>query len=96
MIRCLLSGALSTSELAYQARDSLGYMRNQLIRMHHLGLIEPIGVKEVVGERRTFSYYQDVLWGVTLHTREHRHIEPNCRACLTRTWLLAGAEAIDE
>lgn len=64
--------------------------------MHHLGMIEPIGVREVDGERRTFTYFQDVVWDVSIHTREHREIEPGCRACITRGWLLAGAEALIE
>jgi hypothetical protein len=96
VIRYLLGGTLTTSEIAYAVRGQLGAVRDQLIRMHHLGMIEPIGVKEVAGDRRSFTYFQDVLWDITVHTREHRHIEPSCRACKTREWLLAGAEAIVE
>lgn len=64
--------------------------------MHHLGLIEPIGVREVDGERPSFTYFQDVVWDVTTHLREHREIVPDCRACTTRTWLLIGAEVLIE
>jgi len=96
IIRKLLEGSLATSEIAYGLSENLSWIRDQLIRMHHLGMIEPIGVREIDGDPPTFTYYQDVVWNLTVHAREHRDIEPGCRACITRTWLLCGAEALLE
>jgi hypothetical protein len=87
---------MSTSQIAQAISESLTYARDQLIRMHHLGMIEPIGVREENHPPPAIGYFQDVVWTVTTHTREHRFIEPGCRACKTRTLLLAGAEALDE
>lgn len=87
---------MSTSQVAYALSEHLSHARDQLIRMHHLGMIEPIGIREEEGRPQLYGYFQDVLWGLTTHTKEHSKIEPHCRACKTRELLLGGAEALDE
>ncbi len=87
---------MTTSQLARELDEPIGRARNQLIRMHHLGMIEPIGVRQEDRMLNDLGYFQDVLWDLTVHTREHRGLEPGCRACLTRQLLLAAAEALGE
>lgn len=98
IIRSIFDQARSTADIAYDLDATLGYVRGQLIRLHHLGLVEPIAIREEEGGGlpRPIGYYQDLVWNLTRHAREHRHQHANCWACTVREMLLASAEVVYE
>jgi hypothetical protein len=93
----LIGSAHTTTEISYRVGEPIGEVRNQLIRMHHLNLVEPIGVRcEDGGEEppaRGLSYYDDLLWSVTDHTRDHNEYVEGCRGCALRD-LIPGIAAV--
>lgn len=90
--------AKATSEIARDLDHCyhLSYIRSQLIRMHHLGLVVPIAVRREEGDRELVGYFRDLIWTLTKHTREHKHQFTNCTACTIRELLLASGEVIVE
>jgi hypothetical protein len=98
IIYTIFDGAKTTSEITRDMDNcyALNYVRSQLIRMHHLGLVAPIGVRKEEGDRERVGYYRDLIWTLTKHTREHKHQFSNCTACTIREMLLASCEVVWE
>lgn len=64
--------------------------------MHHLRLVEPIGVKfDVPDGRRSvkaLSYFDDLLWELTEHTVKHSETVEGCHGCALRELMPGLAE----
>jgi len=92
----LLEQVRTTEEVAYLVGYSVDTIRWELIRLHHLDLVAPIGVRHVrLGERtprKALSYSDNLLWDVTDHMRFHDQTIPGCRGCKVRTLAPAFAK----
>lgn len=67
-------------------------VRAELIALHHLGIVEPRGVRTDTPRLGRSLYDRDYLWGITDHGMSHHSTEPGCFACRMRerTLLLVG------
>ena len=81
----LLDQGESTSALATLLNRPYGFMCDELMLLHHLGIIQPIAVVE--GSTGTF-YERDLVWELTEHGLSHNVHIPDCRACKIREHLL--------
>lgn len=95
IMMALMGELKSTEQLAYELGDRLDYVRGQLVRMHHLGLIFPVAVRERDGVSHGVGYFQDLLWELTRHTRDHNVLVDGCYGCMIREMFIAD-EAIVE
>ena len=86
----LMGEALATQQLAYSLGEELGYVRSQLVRMHHLGLVMPIAVREEDFDADVIGYFRNLIWTLTDHTRHHRELIPGCNGCRIRESFIAG------
>lgn len=88
----LLESSKSTSELAFAAREDLASVRREVISLHHIGAIEPVGIRMDSGICGAKLYYRDYLWSITDHGMSHSMSTPGCTACYLRerTIILAG------
>lgn len=82
----LLCSVKTTEDLAHATGRALPNIRRELILMHHFGLVLPVGVRDddmgVDG-----GYYADIVWDLTIHSREHDESWDGCRACNLRELL---------
>lgn len=87
MYECLNRG-MSTSELAQTLRENLAIVRREVVRLHHLGVIEPIAIRSEAGDPPARLYFRDLVWDLTEHGREHNRSYPGCTACMLRERML--------
>ena len=60
-------------------------MRRELIRLHHLGIIQIVDVRLDHGGVPAKSYFQDYIWKMTRHARTHDTVRDGCLACDIRS-----------
>lgn len=86
----LMGESKSTSQLSYVIETPLNEMRVELIAMHHFDLVEPIGIRhdDDISAVYGSGYFQDLIWDLTIHSKEHLETVPNCRGCRVREALL--------
>ena len=87
MYECLNKG-VSTTQLAGMFGARLALVRQEIVRLHHLGVISPIAIRYEDGDPPTRLYFQDLVWEMTEHGREHGSIHHGCRACQNRERML--------
>jgi hypothetical protein len=87
MYECL-NGGVSTSQLAGILDERLCYVRQEIVRLHHLGIIEPIAIRYEQGDPPARLYFRDYVWEMTEHGRSHNDLQPECRACRIRERML--------
>lgn len=87
IIIALMCSARTTVELAHETTIRLPNVRRELILMHHYGLVTPIGVRSEDQAAEMGGYYADILWDLTIHSREHDESWEGCRACNLRELL---------
>lgn len=88
ILQKLLESAHSTSQLALHLRMSLHEVRLEVICLHHVGVIQPIGFRHEDGAPPARLYYRDYIWEITEHGLEHHDHHAGCRACEMRASLL--------
>ncbi|MBW2691012.1 MAG: hypothetical protein JRE57_00080 [Deltaproteobacteria bacterium] len=95
MLEQLLYESKTTDQLAYLVRESVSSVRNQLTRLHHLGIIMPIGVSYETGATPPSNptYFANLLWDLTLHARDHHESVEGCYGCAIRE-ALPGSETL--
>lgn len=91
----LLNRLQTVSELAHHTRKSVFDVRIEVIALHHLGVIEPRGLRTDTIRLGKSLYDRDYLWGITEHGMSHHSSQPGCLACRLRekVLLLAGGYA---
>ena len=93
----LINELQTTQQLAYLVRENLSCVRDQLVRLHHLGIIVPVGLRYDTDSEPPsgleLSYFDDLLWDLTLHTRDHHESVEGCYGCAIRE-ALPGSETI--
>ena len=88
----LMGECKSTEQIAYELAENLSYIRSQLVRMHHLGLVYPVAIRIRDGDRDNpgIGYFQDLIWELTRHTRDHNELVSGCYGCLIRESFIAN------
>ena len=86
----LLGECRTTSQIAYEIEDSVDNIRPNLVRLRHLGIVEPIGIRTDVDEPvpDRVTYFDDLLWTLTEHGRNHNETIPGCYGCRIRELLM--------
>lgn len=101
IMMALLDSCKSTSEIARELDMNLGYIRAQLVRMHHLWMIEPVAIRtdedhQRFGRPPAVGYFQEFVWQMTTHGKDHNYVMERCYGCKVRMMLLSVDEAIVE
>lgn len=91
ILRELIAESMSTSQLAEELRERLDVVRQEIVRLHHIGIIEPIAIRHKEGEPTGRLYFRDYVWTLTQHTYEHQDLRNDCRHCRIRERLLLRA-----
>ena len=88
----LLDSARTTSQLVKFAQADIERVRRELISLHHMGVIERIGIKNGAPPSKISIYARDYVWAITDHGMSHGSSVYGCLAChlRERALLLAG------
>jgi hypothetical protein len=87
----LLIESKTTSLLAHHTRENVFEVRNEIIRLHHLGVLEPVGYRTDTPRRGKTVYDRDSLWSITDHGMSHHSSHVDCWACRIRERVLLQA-----
>lgn len=87
----LLDSACTTSDLAAATRQNLAEVRRELISLHHLGVILPVGIREDTSGPGARLYYRDYLWAISDHGMSHHTSVAGCIFCKLRERILLRA-----
>lgn len=87
----------STQTISYELGERLSWIRAQLVRLHHLGLVTPVAIQyhEDIGTNHSDGYFQNLVWELTPHARDHKDLVDGCHGCYLRE-LFISDEAVLE
>lgn len=91
ILQGLLERSQTTLQLVETVQRDIQPVRRELIRLHHLGVIEPLGIRGDTTEPGAKLYYRDLLWGITDHGMSHHTSVSGCMACYLRERRLLAA-----
>ena len=93
----LLGECKTSSEIVAECGMSHDEIRPHLVRLRHLGIIEPVAIcaiNEPFPER--ISYFDNLLWTLSDHGKYHDQSDPSCKACALRELLFIDNAGIIE
>ena len=93
----LIGECKTTEQISYETGEPLDVVRPNIVRLRHLGIIEPIAIcvydDEFPGR---ISYFDNLMWELTEHGKHHDQSQPNCRACWFREKLMLDVTGLIE
>jgi hypothetical protein len=92
LIDLLLSRCHATEELSALVGEKLSLVRDQLVWLRHLRVIEPIAIKSEGYTLGCIGYFRNLVWDLTDHGRNHGDaVEiPGCTGCQIRRLEMEG------
>ena len=84
----ILGECKTTTQITYETGEDVLTIRPHLIRLHHLGIIEPVAVRYEEDNPESNGYFDDLVWGLTIHGREHSISVAGCYGCDMRELLM--------
>lgn len=93
----LIGECKTTQDIVYELGESPDEVVPNLIRLRHLGIIEPIAIKTddaPVPDR--VDYTDDLLWALTEHGRDHNTTVAGCYGCRIRELLMLDVVGLIE
>lgn len=90
----LLGEAKSTVRIAYDVGISERAALAHLVRMYHLGIVQPIAIE--TWERENNMPASSAIWEMTEHSRSHKAVVSGCFGCKMRMIYLVANEALIE
>lgn len=88
ILQVLLLGVSTTSDIVDELSDPYVAVRDDLIHLYHLGVIQLVGEKRIIGQSRPSLMDKDAVWALSEHGLSHYEHFDDCRACRSRKRLL--------